>query len=248
MNESPVIEKQGKGLALAALIVGCVGLILGPLGILVGITAIILAIISLVKNIPAKGLAIGGLVAGAISIIVGIAISFLISYVVTHGVSQFSKPNPAIQTLITADKYFAQGQKARIDTIDFTVVDSKRNYTPTEAQKASCVPEFTTKRNGIAESDAQYVYVRATFERNNGTVLEKEPSYDGGVDKFQLNDEDPCFKSIKSNSAEYVYRVRKDAIALVLSNIISVYTSSTKGPFGSEGASTKSFEYKINIR
>jgi prepilin-type processing-associated H-X9-DG protein len=64
-----VAPQPGKGLAVAALILGLVGLI-PLLGLVPAIIGIILGIVALAKKRPGKGMAITGIVAGAIGFIV----------------------------------------------------------------------------------------------------------------------------------------------------------------------------------
>lgn len=69
--EQPSAPKPGKGLAIAALILGLVGLIpvIGALPALVGI---ILGIVALAAKKPGKGMAITGIVAGVLGVLLGI--------------------------------------------------------------------------------------------------------------------------------------------------------------------------------
>lgn len=84
--------KRGRGLAIAALVVGIIGFLTGLLpvvGALIGAVAIILGIIALAKK-QSKGMAITGLVLGAVALIASIAM--------TAGVANLAsnpRPRPA---------------------------------------------------------------------------------------------------------------------------------------------------------
>ena len=63
------LPRPGKGLAVAALVLGLVGLI-PVLGVIPAILGVVLGIVALAKKTPGKGMATGGLITGALGLVI----------------------------------------------------------------------------------------------------------------------------------------------------------------------------------
>ncbi len=86
------MEQKGKGISIAALVLGIISLVFlcCCIGGIFGVVGIVLAIIALATNASGKGMAIAGLVMSSLSIIVTI-IYVAISIPFMSGIAEFSE-------------------------------------------------------------------------------------------------------------------------------------------------------------